>query len=113
MDRVNPLDKFQVSDDGLRFANLSERYGFADAGTGYEMSWSVYDNSTDRVRALTDTVTRTDMLLPLPAGTEFTGDTYLMAEIRSHHDAFPAWSQPVRVYLRPTGGTYDVVGIER
>lgn len=113
MNRMNPLDEFQVTDEGLRFANLSERYGFAEAGTRYEMSWSVYDNNTDTVRALTDTVTRTDALLPLPTNTVPTGDTYLMAEIRSRHDAFPTWNQPVRVYLRPDGGTFDVVGIER
>ena len=113
MSRVNPLDEFQVTDDGLRFANLSERYEFADAGTTYEVAWSVYDNDTDAERPLGDTVTRTETLLPLPASTALTGDTYLMAEIRSRHDAFPAWNQPVRVYLRPDGGTFDVVGIER
>ena len=109
MNRMNPLDGFEVSDNGLRFANLSERYGFADAGTRYEMSWSVHDNDADTVRSLSDT----DTLLPLPANTVLTGDTYLMAEIRSRNDAFPAWNQPVRVYLRGTGGTFDLVGIER
>ena len=113
MNRVNPLDEFEVADGGLRFANLSERYGFAEAGTRYEMRWSVYDNDPDTVRALRDVVTRTDTLLPLPENTALTGDTYLMAEIRSRHEAFPAWNQPVRVYLRPTGGTFEVVGIDR
>ena len=110
---MNPLDEFEASDDGLRFANLSERHGFADAGTRYEMSWSVYDNDADTVRSLSDTVTRTDTLLPLPADTVATGDTYLMAEIRSRNDAFPVWNKPVRIYLRQTGGMFDVVGIER
>ena len=77
------------------------------------MRWSVYDNDPDTVRALRDVVTRTDTLLPLPENTALTGDTYLMAEIRSRHEAFPAWNQPVRVYLRPTGGTFEVVGIDR
>ena len=113
MNRVNPLDEFEVTDQELRFANLSERYGFAAAGTQYEMSWSVYDNTTDAVQALTDTVTLADTTLPLPTNTVSTGDTYLMAEIRSRHEAFPAWNQPVRVYLRSTGGTFVVVGIER
>ena len=113
MNRMNPLDEFKVTGQGLRFVNLSERYGFAAAGTQYEMSWSVYDNTTDTVQGLTDTVTSTDALLPLPANTVSAGDTYLMAEIRSRHDAFPAWSQPVRVYLRSTDATFVVVGIER
>ena len=38
MNRMNPLDEFELSDDGIRFSNLSERYGFAEAGTRYEMS---------------------------------------------------------------------------
>ena len=113
MNRVNPLDEFQVTDDGLRFANLSERYGFADAGATYDVAWSVFDNVADAVRPLRDTVTRTDTLLPLPAGTALTSDTYLMAEIRSRHDGFPAWNEPVRVYLRPAGETFTIVGIER
>ena len=113
MNRMNPLDEFQVTDDGLRFANLSERYGFADARTTYEVTWSVFDNNTDAVQVLTDAVTRTDTLLPLPASTTLTGDTYLMAEIRSRHDAFPAWNEPVRVFLRPAAGRFNVVGIER
>ena len=113
MNRVNPIDEFEVTDEGLRFANLSERYGFAEAGTRYQMSWSVYDNDAATVRPLTDAATRPDTVLPLPASIALTGDTYLMAEIRSRHDAFPAWNQAVRVYLRPTGGTFDVVGIER
>jgi len=113
MNRVNPLDEFEVTDEGLRFANLSERYGFAEAGTRYHMSWSVYDNDTATVRPLTDAATRPDTVLPLPANIAVTGETYLMAEIRSRHDAFPAWNQPVRVYLRQTDGTFDVVGIER
>ena len=77
------------------------------------MSWSVYDNDADTVRPLTDAVTRSDTLLPLPENTGLTGDTYLMAEIRSRHDAFPAWNEAVRIYLRPAGGSFDVVGIER
>ena len=113
MNRVNPLDEFQVTDDGLRFANLSERYGFADAGTTYEVTWSVFDNDAGTTRALRDTVTRTETLLPLPENPTLTGDTYLLAEIRSLHDAFPVWNAPVRVYLRPQDGTFDVVGIER
>ena len=63
--------------------------------------------------ALADAVTRTDTVVPVPANPSLTGDTYLRAEIRSRHDDFPAWSEPVRVYLRRDGGTFDVVGVER
>ena len=36
-----------------------------------------------------------------------------MAEITSTHPDHPVWEQPVRVYLRSTGSSYEVVGIER
>jgi hypothetical protein len=113
INRVNPIDEFEVTAEGLRFANLSERYRFADPGTTYEVAWSVYDNTTDTARPLADAVTRTDTVVPVPANPSLTGDTYLRAEIRSRHDDFPAWSEPVRVYLRRDGGTFDVVGVER
>jgi hypothetical protein len=112
MNRVNPIDEFDVAADGLRFANLSERYGFAEPGTTYEVAWSVYDNDVDRVRRLTDT-TLGATTVPLPADPGLDGDAYLMAEIRSVHESFPAWNTPVRVYLRPSGESFDVVGIER
>jgi hypothetical protein len=113
MARVNPLDEFALSGSRLEFANLAERYGFAEAGTRYEFSWSVYDNQTGDVRSLTEPATGAETELALPAGATLTGDTYLMVEIRSMHPDFPAWNQPVTVYLRPAGGSFDLVGIDR
>ena len=37
LDRLNPLDRFEVTSDGLRFVNLSEEYGFAEPGTTYRV----------------------------------------------------------------------------
>jgi|TARA_B100002003_G_scaffold222336_1_gene226058 hypothetical protein len=113
INRVNPIDEFEVGADGLRFVNLSERYGFAESGTAYDVEWSVYDNGTDGVRGLTDSATQSATTVRLPANPGLDGDAYLMAEIRSVHADFPAWNEPVRVYLRPNSATYDVIGIER
>ena len=88
--RVNPIDEFKVTAEGLRFANLSERYRFAEPGTTYEVAWSVYDNATDTVVPLADPVTRTDTVVPAPANPSLTGDTDLRAEIRSRYDDFPS-----------------------
>lgn len=112
MARVNPLDEFALLGSRLEFANLAERYGFA-AGTRYEFAWSVYDNQTGDVRSLTEPATGAEPGLALPAGATLTGDTYLMVEIRSMHADFPAWNQPVTVYLRPTGASFHLVGIDR
>ncbi len=113
MNRVNPIDEFTLSGDTLDFANLSERYGFAEPGTTYAVSWSLYDNAADGLRGLTTTATQTAASIRLPAEPGLEGDSYLMAEIRSVREDFPAWNQPVRVYLRPTGEGFDLVGIER
>ena len=50
VNRLNPLDRFEVTADGLRFVNLAEEYGFADGGTSYRVQWSVYDNAADTTR---------------------------------------------------------------
>ena len=48
---LNPLDEFRVSDEGLAFANLSERYGsVAPESTTYRVTWSLYDNQAATVR---------------------------------------------------------------
>ena len=43
INRLNPIDEFLVTTDGLAFTNLSERYGFAPPGTSYRVRWSVYE----------------------------------------------------------------------
>ena len=113
MARINPLDEFALTSTGLEFVNLAERYGFASAATRYETSWSLFVNGTGAVRGLSEPTTSGDTVLPLPTDATLTENTFLMAEIRSLHPDFPAWATPVRVYLRPNGGRFDVVGIDR
>ena len=113
MARMNPLDEFSLTNAGLSFANLAERYGFAAAGTRYETSWSLYANDTGAVVDLSEPMTGSDTVLTLPTDAPLTGNSYLMAQIRSLHPDFPAWAAPVRVYLRPNGGRFDLVGIDR
>ena len=40
-------------------------------------------------------------------------DRFLLAELYSLHGDHPMWNRRVGVYLRPQGGTFGVVGIER
>jgi len=115
MARVNPLDEFALTSTGLEFVNLAERYGFASAGTRYETSWSLYVNDTGAMLGLSEPTTTTgdDTVLALPTDAPRTENTYLMAQIRSPHPDFSAWAAPVRVYLRPNGGRFELVGIDR
>jgi hypothetical protein len=111
---LNPLDEFEVAADGLRFANLSERYGFATSGTTYDVSWSAFDNAAGRATEVLRRLTTTVSTIPLPRmDPDADGNRLLLAEIVSRHPDHPAWAQPVRVYLRWGGTRYDVIAIER
>jgi hypothetical protein len=115
MERLNPIDEFEVAAGTLRFANLPERYGFASGGTRYRARWSVYDNGTGATRPLGEMQELAAPQVPLPdaPGVAAGGNTFLLAEIHSIHADHPLWNRRVGVYLRPRGGTFEVVGIER
>ena len=115
LDRLNPLDRFEVTSDGLGFVNVAEEYGFAEPGTTYRVQWSVYDNAADTTRALGEAVERTATTIPLPDTSSVVsgGEVFLVAEIHSIHEDHPMWNRSVAVYLRSTGGSFEVVGIER
>ncbi len=115
LNRLNPLDEFQVAEGVLRFANLAERYGFADPGSTYRVEWSIYDNGADRAQPLGAAQEQTGTDLPLPRAAEVAAGSnrFLLAEIRTRHDEHPRWNRRVGVYLRSVGETFEVVGIER
>ena len=113
--RINPLDEFEVADGLLRFDNLAERYGFAEPGSTYRVQWSIYDNDSDRLEPLGGPREQsgTDLALPQASEVRPGGPRFLLAEIRTRHADHPRWNRRVGVYLRPVGGTFEVVGIER
>ena len=115
MNRLNPIDEFDVTADALRFVNLSERYDFSDSGTTYRFQWSVYDNRDDSTRALQDVQETGETTLGLPDAADVTAGTerYLLAEVHALNDDHPMWNRRVGIYLRPVGETFEVVGVER
>ena len=115
MARLNPIDRLEITSGGLRFVNLAVEYGFAEAGTTYQVQWSVYDNATDETRSLGVPATSTSTTVALPTAPSVrTGtDLFLLAEVHAIHDDYPMWNRRVGVYLRPVGETFEVVGIER
>ena len=83
LNRVNPIDEFEVTPDGLSFVNLSARYGFAGPETNravtaalgmrsnpyavtYRVRWSAYDNASDSTRPLGETREQTETTVVLP-----------------------------------------------
>ena len=91
LDRLNPLDRFEVTSDGLGFVNVAEEYGFAEPGTTYRVQWSVYDNAADTTRALGEAGEHTATTLPLPETSSVVsgGEVFLVAEIHSIHEDHP------------------------
>ena len=115
MDRLNPIDEFDVTGEGLRFVNLSEHYGFAEPGTTYQFQWSVYDNRDDSTRVLQEfqETSATTLRLPYASGVTAGTERYLLAEVYAVNDDHQMWNRRVGIYLRPVGETFEVVGIER
>lgn len=112
---INPLDAFTLRGGELAFENLSERYGFVEADTSYEVGWSTYDNETGATAALQSVTTVSAKRLPLPRVADRDRRLFLRCEIRSLNEENPHWATTVAVYLRPTGegADYEVVGVER
>jgi hypothetical protein len=105
---MNPLAEFRIEGGRLDFTNLSERYGFVDAETRYQTSWSSFDNLSGEHRRLSEPVTSRDPRLELPDS----GSAFLCAEIHSLNEENLHWNTAVLVYLRRSGSGYEIVGIE-
>lgn len=109
---INPLDEFRLDGTALEFTNLSEKYGFVEAETGYRTSWSTYDNDNDVHGSLSqadELWSSRSMEIPRIADRRL----FLVAVIHSINSENPHWNTAVRVYLRPTASEYEIVGIER
>lgn len=108
---INPLDEFRVEDGALWFVNLSERYGFVEAPTSYEIQWFAFDNQTGARSELSPKKTQRETSSSLP--TARSRESFLLAEIRSIHPENPHWKTSIAVTLRPGPAGYEIVGIER
>lgn len=113
---LNPLDEFRVEGDELKFANLSEEYGFsAEGSTRYQVFWHLFDNENQRIVASSGPVVETQPSSSFAFREPFLVDDemFILVEIHSLNEKHPNWTQGINVYLRPTEVGYEVVGIER
>jgi hypothetical protein len=112
---VNPLDDFRVIDDRLEFTNMSNKYGFMEGTTEYRVKWSLFNNEDESVQPLRGPLmqSETDSALPVVEYYRRNKHLLLLAEIYSLNPEYPHWNKRIGVYLRPTGQTYEVVGVER
>ena len=115
LNRLNPIDRFVLEGDALMFRNLSEDSGFAEPGAVYRVQWSVYDDATGSRTGIGSESESASTRIALPDAARVTVGSvkFLVAEIRAVHDNHPMWNRRVTVYLRPVGGGFEVVGVER
>ncbi len=113
INRTNPLDDFRLTGRYMEFTNVSQAHGFVDSETEYSLSWSLFDNRTGAREALRSAVTQSQTRSELPERPRKGPDDFLLAELRSINTDFPHWDAPITVYLRPVGGGYRIVGVDR
>jgi hypothetical protein len=103
--RVLPLDKFRVTDNTLAFDNLTAKQGTSSPDS-YQVQWAGYDNSTGAVTKLTVSA---GAKLPLTDNST----SYLAATITCGNSADGTCINPLTVYLRRSGASFEVVGVDR
>lgn len=117
LNRVNPLDEFEVEGEELKFQNLAVKYGFGQNPKMYEITWSEYDNQARSPQGVIERAS----VAPGGDGTARTAippdssaeSGYLFVEIVPSGDAPTEWKAPVSVFLRNRRPGWEVVGIYR
>ena len=100
---VLALDHFRAAGGRLDFENLAVKHGFAESET-YQVKWSKFDNEAEKHSPIEGA---TGLGLPPEVG-EGENGAYFAARIQG---ADPA--KTVTVYLRKSGASLPVVGIDR
>jgi hypothetical protein len=110
---VNPLVDFAFDNQTVTFANAAVDAGVATAATGYQISWSRFDNRTGAAVPLSRTTT-TRLAAEAPAAV--TSDTtldWLQIDIAASHPEHPSWATPVTLHFRRVSGGWQLAGVRR
>jgi hypothetical protein len=100
------VDRFRVEGGRLTFDDLPAVHGLAPEDRARRVTWRVFDNETAEAGRVLDEETTARESLAVP---EARAARFLLAEIET-----PEGSGAItRVYLRRTGGAYEVVGLSR
>jgi hypothetical protein len=101
--RVLPLDNFAVDNGELKFEHLGKKYGLFEAPP-IRFSWSKFDNASESqapIQGAADSAR-------LPDAVSTGADGYYAVRLSGNEP-----EKTVTVYLRKTGGSYEVAGIDR
>jgi methyl coenzyme M reductase subunit C-like uncharacterized protein (methanogenesis marker protein 7) len=117
---TNPLDGFRVATNGgdvtLVFDNAATRLGLAADTAEYRAHFAALDNMSGAERSAGGAVSSSRELNVPPAAwgpRDLSGFRYAIVSIRTLHEKYPHWSEPVRVTLRERSGELAVVGVDR
>ena len=98
---LNPLDEFRSTENRLEVTNLSEKYGFVDAQTTYEITWSLYDDADSTVRRVSG-----------PIASALTSTTIPTSRIVANRDGYGTSPEPHQVLQLHDGSRIDVRNYE-
>ena len=106
LQKVLPLDNFQVVDNRLEFDDLMEIYGFAGPRQ-INFGWYSFDNISENLSFVLGDGDEYTSALPEPTLAAADGE-YFAAELWAD-----SREMSVHVFLRKNGSSFDVVGIDR
>jgi hypothetical protein len=118
---VNPLVNPRLSPDGvLTFENAAVDAGIAKPPTGYQFTWSRFDNATGQtvgagmtggiVAGTSGKVEQPSISLNAPSMADA---QFLRISVTTTHPDYPAWSNPVTFTFRRAGAGWEAVGLDR
>jgi hypothetical protein len=111
--RINPLTRFAVSGGTLTFVNPAVKAGFSSAPKGgYEATWATFNNGTGESSPIGSPVTSAEERVQVPSSISG-GEQFVKVSIRALEPPHAPWATPVNVYLRRSGGGWQIVGVER
>jgi hypothetical protein len=111
---TNPIASVALGATGeLTFENAAQAAGVGKAAEQYTVQWSRFDNAAGTHQDEGSEQTVAQPRAQAPASLLSGGAEYIAARLRAFHPDHPAWSDPVAVYFRRTGGGWTLVGLER
>ncbi len=117
LNQLNPLDEFRVEQAAVLFDNASVRLAGSAPAESYDVQWYQFDNMAEKRTPVESkqSVKENRLLIPTQAfdGATSLGSQFAVVEISTRSSSQPKWARPMHAYLKKSGGTVIVIGIER
>jgi hypothetical protein len=117
LNQLNPLDGFKADQGSVAFDNAAVRLTGSAPADSHDVQWYRFDNVSEKRTAVGPKQAVKENRLTIPAevfdGPASSGAEFAVVEISSRSSGQPKWARPVHVYLRKSGTTISILGIER